>query len=407
MTDKLIEVTSDGIIYMSENEIYQSIIDKMLEIDPNWNLDVSTHDGYMTAWHAENYRILIEAIVECYNSKDPNKSRDIQLNILSALTGTTREDGTGTVINITNSGTNGSTIPAGSIIEIEGVEYSTDAESVIGSASAATTATCLDAGVIDPTVGSDVTIRTTISGWASCTLDSIEALGTDQESNTSLRVKRKRAVASPGNNQVDSTIGEIFAVDDVTNVHAYENPTGSNAFDAELNPYSLPKNSVSYVVKGGSDGDVAKAIYRKKNPGVFLNQAGTGVAVNVTSEKYPQNSLLVKFGRPTLVNMTAVIEISDPQNNIPTNIAELVRDSIISYVNGSLIDEVSGFDQTGFDIGESVPVRRLDTPINKAIGNYEGAYISNVTVNGGTGLINIDFDEISSWSSDNITVTVV
>lgn len=38
---------------MTEKEIYQMFIDKMIEIDPNINLDPSTFDGRMAEWLAE------------------------------------------------------------------------------------------------------------------------------------------------------------------------------------------------------------------------------------------------------------------------------------------------------------------------------------------------------------------
>ena len=191
-------------------------------------------------------------------------------------------------------------------------------------------------------------------------------------------------------------------------VAAYENPTGTADVSPE-NPYGLPKNSETYLIQGGDSNAIAKAIYIKKNPGVYLNGAGIIEEITVTSDVHPSNNKLIRFGRPTPVPMIVSVELADPLNNLPTKIEELIEKAIIAYGNGELFDSgVNGFDQTGFDIGESVPVRRLDTPINKVIGVYDGAYISNVTVNTQTGgLIAISFDEISSWSSDNISVTVV
>ncbi len=405
----IIEITDNGLSYLTENQIYSLVVEKYKEIDPNINLDPSTPDGYMAAWLAEVLRQSTEAVVQAYNSKDPDKSRDTQLNIIGALTGSVREDGTPTIVNVTLSGVAGATIPLGSVISDGSISWTIDSIVILdGAGSGTTTATCSQVGDISPENGSITTIESTIGGWSSVTNTGINTLGTDTQSNALYRIERNRSVGRPGDNQVNSAVGELFSVDDVLRVAAYENPTGSAAFDAELNPHSLPANSMTYLVQGGADEDIARAIYLKKNPGVSLNQEGTPVSVVVTSTAHPSNSKTIKFGRPTLVAMTVVIELSDPSSNLPANIEELIQNSIIDYVSGALIDADDGFDPTGFDIGEDVPVRRIDTPINQVVGQYKNAYISTLTINGAsTGAVTIAFDEISSWTTGNITVTVV
>ncbi|MCQ3823092.1 hypothetical protein JEG40_12095, partial [Streptococcus agalactiae] len=84
-----------------------------------------------------------------------------------------------------------------------------------------------------------------------------------------LRVTRATAVGKPGNNQIDSMIGELFGVTGVRRVKVYENDTGSAAVSAD-NPHGLPAHSIAPVIDGGTDDDVAMAIYLKKNPGSRL-----------------------------------------------------------------------------------------------------------------------------------------
>lgn len=406
MTD-IIQFTDSGIVTMTENEIYQAIVDKYLEIDPRFNTDPSTFDGYMNAWHAENYRIIIESLREAYNSKDPAKARDTQLNIIGSLTGSSREDGTPSQIEGTATGTPGTVILSGSVVAGD-QSWTVDNTTTIGvGGTAALTLTCAITGVIEPDIGSVTNIKTTIGGWTGFANTSLLAAGTNQQSNTLFRAARNRSVARPGNNQTDSTIGELFAIDDVLRVAAYENPTGTSAVSAD-NPYGLPANSETYIIQGGDSELIAKAIYVKKNPGVYLNGAGVVEEVVVTSDVHSSNTKTIRFGRPTPVPMIVNVEIADPNGSTPANLEELIANAIVLYGNGELLDGGIGFDATGFDIGEDVPVRRLDTPINNIAGQYDGAYINASTVNGASaGKIDIAIDEISSWSSDNITVTVV
>lgn len=405
MTD-FVKFTDSGLLIATENEIYQAIVDKCLAIDPNFNTDPSTFDGYMNAWHAENYRIMAEALLDAHNSKDPRKARDAQLNIIGSLTGKSRKDGTLSKISGTISGTSGTVVLAGSVVAGD-QSWTIDSNTTIGvGGTASVTATCAVVGAIEPDIGSITTIKTTIGGWTGFTNTGLNQIGTDAESNAGFRASREKSVARSGSNQVDSTLAEIYALDNVMRVAGYPNPTGS-ADVSDKNPYGLPKNSVTYVIQGGDSDEIAQAIYNKKAPGHELNGAGTIEEIEVTSTVHTSNSQLITFGRPTYIDMVLSIELADPEGNLPANIESLISDAVISYGAGELL-EGQLFDPTGFDIGESVPVRRLDTPINSVVGQYEGAYINSTSVNGqSTGLVSIAFDEISAWSSDNITVTIV
>lgn len=403
----IVTVTDSGLITATENEIFQAIVEKCLEIDPEFNTDPSTFDGYMNAWHAENYRIILEALREAWNSKDPAKARDAQLDIIGLLTGYRRENGTPTQISGVITGTFGTTVTSRSVVEGD-QEWLIDNDVTIDSSgSANVTATCKENGAIEPEIGSVNNIKTTIGGWTGFTNTGVIKVGTNKQSNSSFRSARARAVSRSGSNQVDNTIGELLAIDNVLRVAAYENPTGTADISPE-NPHGLPAHSVSYLIQGGDSNEIAKAIYIKKNPGVSLNGAGVVEEITVTSEKHPSNNKLIRFGRPTPVDMIVSIELADPKSTLPANVGEAIRVAIISYANGELLDGVMGFNQSGFDIGENVAIRRVDTPINKVIGIYDGAYINDVVINSQSGgAVSIEFDEISSWSSDDISVTVI
>ena len=79
-------------------------------------------------------------------------------------------------------------------------------------------------------------------------------------------------------------LGEMFAVDGVRRCKIYENDTDS-ATVSDDNPYGLPAHSIAPIVDGGTDANIATAIYLKKNPGVMLYQAGTPASYTVTSPK--------------------------------------------------------------------------------------------------------------------------
>ena len=214
------------------------------------------------------------------------------------------------------------------------------------------------------------------------------------------RRARRRSVSRPGNNQLDSLTGELFAVEGVRRVRVYEN------FTDVTDSRGLPRHSISPIVDGGATDDIAKAIFIKKNPGCNLHVSGTPVTVQDVYDKYPNNAATITFSRPGYIDMLLDIDIID-DGTLPSDAAQLIKDAIISYSQGELINSSVGFNATGFDIGDGVPVRRIDTPINQVIGSYGNSYINSLDVNGYTsGIVPIAFNQLSRWDESNIIVTI-
>lgn len=93
--------------------------------------------------------------------------------------------------------------------------------------------------------------------------------------------------------------------------------------------------------------------------------------------------------------------------SLPSTVADEIKDAIVQFGAGTLIDPACGFVADGFDIGESVPYFTVSTPVNKVLGSYGNSYIQTLTVNGGTANVAVPFNKISRWTSGNITVTIV
>lgn len=403
-------IDENGYTLKTENEYFQEERDFYLDIDPNWNVDPSTPDGLKIAHDAEVFAFLDESGLLAYNSKDPNKAIGVDLNTIGYLTGSARSLGTPSTVTLNASGVNGTIIPAGSTVRstADGSEWTTDSAATISAGVANIPATCTVNGATQADIGALTEIVDTVAGWQSVTNLAIATPGTNSETDGEFRLRRNKTVGRPGNNQVDSALGEIGAVDGVRRFKSYENFTSSAAVDPTYNPHGLPAHSMSYIVDGGLDDDIAQAIYLKKNPGVNLNSAGTPVSVVVTSTDYPFNSFTVDFSRPIYIDITVIVDITD-DGTLPANADELVAQSILDYTQGDLLNSDVGFNATGFDIGETVYSSRLYTPINKVIGSYGNSFVTSLTVDGGGGpasSVAIAFNELSRWSDVNITVNI-
>lgn len=396
------ELTPAGYKLKTQNEWFDEERQLYLDIDPLWNLDPSTPDGLKLAHDAEVFGALDEVLQQAYNSKDPAKAVGYDLDVLCALTGTTRSKGTPSNVTVTLTGTPGTVVAAGSLIKSRttGTGWTIDQTVTLTAGTATVGATCTVVGTTQADAGTLTQIATTVGGWTGVTNPSPATPGTDAQDDASLRIERNTAVGRPGNNQVDSTLGELYAVDGVRRVKAYENDTGVTDSNG------LPAHSMAYIVDGGADADVAMAIYVKKNPGVALYQAGTPVSVTVTSPKYPTNTKAIKFSRPIAVDMVIAVTVKN-DGSLPSTVADEIKDAIVRFGAGTLIDPACGFVSDGFDIGESVPYFTVSTPVNKVLGSYGNSYIQTLTVNGGTANVAVPFNKISRWTSGNITVTTV
>lgn len=396
------EITYNGYILKNQNEWYAEELQMYLDIDPNWNLDPSSPDGLKLASDAEIFANLDELAQKAYNSKDPNKATGVDLNVICALTGTTRSQGTPSTVELTLTGVNGTVIPAGKLVEspTEGSQWSIDNDVTISGGTTTVTATCTENGATAASIKTITRIVDTVGGWQAVSNPEVATLGTDRQSDALLRAVRRRSVSRPGNNQLDSMVGELFAVDGVRRVRVYENYT--DVTDSN----GLPRHSISPIIDGGADYDVAKAIFIKKNPGCNLYVSATPVTVADVYDQYPNNSTTITFSRPDYVDMVLDINIID-DGTLPVDVVQQVKDAIIEYSQGTLIDSSAGFNATGFDIGDDVPIRRIDTPINQVIGSYGNSYINSLDVNGYTsGIVPIAFNQLSRWDESNIIVTV-
>lgn len=401
------ELTDSGYRLKTQNEWYEEEKNLYLDIDPQWNLDPSTPDGLKMASDAEIFALTDETVMQAYNSKDPNKATRYDLDVLCSLTGTTRSNGSGSSVQLTLSGVTGTIVPGGTRIDsaITGTRWATDQTVTLLAGAASVQATCT---VVGPTQADSNTITRmvdVVGGLTSVTNPDPATMGTTAQLDDSLRVKRASAVGRPGNNQVDSLKGELYAVDGVRLVEVYENDTGAATVSDE-NPHGLPARSVAIIVDGGQVSDIAMAIYLKKNPGTPQYQAGTPVTYEVTSPKYPSTKKIIKYSTPVYVDVVMIATIKN-DGTLPTNADVLIQDAILDFVSGDLIPAGVGFKIQGFGIGESVPFSTMFTPINKVVGQYGNSYVQSMTLNAAEASVAIAFNELSRWTTANIQVTIV
>lgn len=393
------ELTDEGYVLKPQNDWFQDEEDRYKAIDPDWNLDASTPDGMKLATDSEIFANLDELGQKAYNSKDPSKAVDNDLDAISAITGTIRGQGTFSNSSVNLVGTNGTIILAGSLIESteNGSRWAVDIDTTIAGVTPAAI-TAIERGATQASIGTLTKIVNPQNGWESATNPAVATPGTNPDTNSELRIKRDNGVGLPGQNQIDSTFAAIANLDGVRHVKIYENDDTS-----PVDANGLPIHSTAILVDGGDDTEIATVIYDKRNPGPIQHELTNPVTVPITSS-VTGNVKDIKFNRPDYVDITLVYNITN-DGTLPANIVQLIKDATISYVDGDLLDADCGFNQSGFEIGEDVHAGRFYTPANNVIGQYGDSFVTSITVDGGASVA-ISFEELSRYTDANIAVVV-
>ncbi len=161
-----------------------------------------------------------------------------------------------------------------------------------------------EAGQFSVDAGAKLTIVTVIAGWDSATTTVAATPGENEETDPELLARFYKSRSRAATNCVDGTLADVAGLTGVTDVVALENRTD------ETDANGVPPHSVNYIVEGGDNAAVAKAIYD--------NWPGTGLqgAVSVDVTRYSGQTAAIKFDRPTAVDISAIIKIGRRENFI-------------------------------------------------------------------------------------------
>lgn len=413
------EITSNGFIGKTLIEYKTEIETQYLSIDSNWNIRPESIDGSAIAINAETFANLDDEIGLAYSACDPDTASGQSLINLAAISGVPVRLGTHSTATVKIEGIAGTVVNAGSKIRNKetGTIWVTDNQAVIPSY---VSVTCTERGAKTAGTGDLSIIADPIGGWQKVNNENAAALGKDDESITDLRVRRNNSVGKPGSNQLDNIYGEIASLDGVTHLKIDEN------FEKVADTNSLDPNSIIVIVAGGDENEIANAMARKKNPGCGLNKGNSAfsdqVSIDTTTpiEEYtadngrtatiggsPFNAV---FFRSSLKSVYVSVSIKKTGGISDGDLINKVKQYIIEYWNATLFsgESVSGFDKTGFEIGQDVPSGRLYVPCQKAVG--ENGYTLDIKVgdsaspSGST--VSIGYQELATIAESQIVVTV-
>lgn len=271
---------------------------------------------------------------------------------------------------VTFTGTEGTIIPEGFLVEtVDGIQFETVEEVVIG------VSTTVDVDVIALIVGVDGNVADSmitqivnpIAGLDTVTNAVALLDGRNVESDVEFRERYQRSVAKVGSSTVASIESTILDIEGVVDALVREN-------DQIIEVDGIPAKSISAIVAGGDNTDIALAILSTKAGGI--QSFGT---TTVTVQDSRGVDFDIGFTRPTPVLTDVAITLTTDAT-FPTDGETTISTEIEEYING-------------LGIGQNV----IYTKVISLCHVVEGVTNAVVTINGlGANLI-IGDDEISQF----------
>lgn len=322
-------IDNSGIHVPSYQDIIDYYVSKAKEIfGSDIYLGEDSQDYQMLSILARASAASLQAAVDSYNARDPDTAFDDTLDGLVTINGIERKPSTYSTVNLNLTGIPYTVIRGGVVQSVSGDKWNLPSEVVLdASGEALVTGIAQEKGAVVALTGEINKIVTPTYGWS--TVDNPDAANVGQpvETTPALKARRKIAVATPSQTPLESLSAGINNLLGVTDFQVYENDT--KVTDSR----GFPGNSITAVVQGGVDEEIAKTISKLKNMGVL---SYGDVTIPVTNEY--GSTLNISFFRPELVPTYITVNIT-PLSGYTTEVGDQIKQAIIDYYSNMKIGD--------------------------------------------------------------------
>lgn len=238
-----------------------------------------------------------------------------------------------TVVAVTCLGLNGVVIPQNSLVLADdGNQYRAISGGTIpASGTIDLQFECVVPGPIACPAGAIGTIYQQINGWDSAVNNADGVVGRDTETRAEFEDRRRLSVAHNSQGSLPSVLGAVLTVDGVLDAFVTENV---NQTPQTVKGFLLNPNSIYVAAVGGTDADVAQALWSKKSPGCGYN-GNTLVVVQDTQSGYnaPFPTYNVRFERPTAATVIFTVTIAN-NVDVPADATLQIQNAIVAAFGG-------------------------------------------------------------------------
>lgn len=260
-------ITEDGFVRKTRQEIEEDLIlktkNKMGE-----GFNTSDKNPWVKFLKIISYPISLYwmALESLYNNRWIGTATGQTLDEVVQYLGLNRREGTKAVVDLDFTGDNLTFIPEGFLVETDEkvpIQFGTVESGYIESGSLTLQARAVEKGTDgNVNVGTLTEIVNPISGLDSVTNPTIAEGGSDREEDWELRERYYDSYDKAGGSTITSIRANILQETDVTDCIVLENYTETTDGNG------LPMKSIEAIVYGGTDEDIADAIFQKKAGGI-------------------------------------------------------------------------------------------------------------------------------------------
>ena len=321
-------IDTAGIHVPTYEDIRDDLIASMKQIfGQDIYLDDDSQDYQQISIFAKKIFDTNSLAVLVYNNRTANTAIGTGLDNLCALVGIKRKPATYSTCQLTINGEPGTVINDGQASDGTNLWDLPKIVTIPDNGIITVEATSHEKGYIAALPNTINIVATPVYGWLGVTNTYQANPGNDAETDASLRARYAISIQAPADSIFESLLASLKQVAGVTKVRGYENDTGV------ADSIGLPAHSVTFVVEGGDNTDIATEIYYKKTPGCYTNGS---TAVNLTSPT--GNITVIRFYRPTYRTVYVKVFVKK-LTGYNDNYATDIKNAIVDYINGLDIAE--------------------------------------------------------------------
>lgn len=381
-------MTSAGVVIPDTSVIREAIINDLEETVFQQKIDTSQETvlGRMIEWMATCFAQVCGVTAWMSNQFNIKMASGTFLDAWADNFNMFRKLSSNSRVFCSLSGTNGTTIPQGSYISnTNGNLFTCDSDIVLdASGNGSGFFTAVESGPIPCAANTVNVIKSAISGWDTVNNSSTGTVGSDTESDYSLR-NRILNNAFVGTGYVGTVTNALMQLDGVSNVLVLSNP--KTTADT-VNGITMPAHSIYVCVQGGDPDEIAKTIYSTKPIGAAYTNDGTNVVTRVINDEYSGQGITVYFNTPVARSTSVTMTVRN-QSYAGTDIESDIDAAIEVY-----------FQSKG--IGKTATAIELALAIQEQIG---GIVVTNLYYDTNAQSISCNNQQVFSLGSSTITVS--
>ena len=324
-------IDTAGLIMPSYQDIEDYLVEQARTIyGADIYLENDSQDFQLIAGVAQViYDTLLSARL-AYNNRSPVTAIGAALDTIVELNGIKRKGASQSVVTVTLTGTAYTNVLNGVVADVNGNLWNLPASVTLDAGgSASVTAEAQEVGPITALPGQVSIIITPTLGWTAVTNPLAASPGQSVETDPALRARQAVSVANPSQALTEGILGGVLSVDNVVSAQLYENDTGSIVYtiNGVQNPDGYPAHSVTLVIDGGANEEIASQIAYRKTPGCYLD----GDVIVTVLDQYGV-PLTVRFYRPVEVGIEVNITIK-ALAGYTASIGAAAKQAIVDYLN--------------------------------------------------------------------------